>query len=116
MNVLHENLEIVELLGCVDQVDISNLAGVEATVRHLQYVEHEVKKKHDARTQADGSDYFSGRGRRAGGAIISPELLKWVAEKAARDASVAKEIRKAGEERSLARAKAKAASGKKEGP
>ena len=113
MNVLHENLsEIMELLGCVDQVDVSNLAGAEATVRHLQYAEHEVKKKHDARTQADGSDYFSGRGRRTGGAIISPDLLKWVAEKAARDASVAKGIRKAGEERALARAKAKAATNK----
>ena len=41
--------EVVELVGCMDQVDLSNLAGVESAVRHIQYVEHEVKKKADAR-------------------------------------------------------------------
>ena len=45
LNVLHEMLsEFLELLGCVDQLDLSNLAGVGAICRNLQHTEHEIKK------------------------------------------------------------------------
>ena len=92
------------MLGCVDQFDLSNSAGAEAIVRHIQFAEHEVKKKADAKREQDGSEHFLGRTRRTGGALISPELLKWVAEQASKDSAILKETRKAAEERALARA------------
>ena len=103
---LHEILsEVIEMLGCVDQLDLPNLAGIEVLARHLQYVEHEVKKKQDAKKAGDtGAEYFLARAKRSGGALIAPELIKWVADRAARDSAILKEQRKAAEERALARA------------
>ena len=96
--------ETTELACTYDQVDISNLASMEALARHMQFIEHNVKKKKDTVKDFDSQDYYLGRQRRTGGAIISPELLKWVAESAARDSAILKEERKAAEERALARA------------
>ena len=94
LNVTHEMLsEFLELLGCVDQLDLSNPAGVEAICRNLQHVEHEVKKRSD-KAGAEMSDWFLGRARRSGGAIVSPELTEWVAKKAERRAAILKEERK----------------------
>ena len=95
--------EALELALCVDQVDASNLACCEVLARHIQFVEHEVKKKAESRRDADGSEYFLGRTKRTGGALISPALLQWVATRASQEAAVMKETRKAAEERSLAR-------------
>lgn len=102
---LHEIIsEILEMAASVDQLDIGNLVSIECACRQLQYVEHEVKKKADARRGDYSAEaYFLGRTRRSGGALIAPELLKWVSEKAARDSAVLKEQRKAAEERALAR-------------
>ncbi len=58
-----------------------SLAAAESAVRHSQYVEHEVKKKTEAKKGSDNSEYFLGRHRRVGGALVSPVLLKWVSEK-----------------------------------
>jgi len=106
LNQLHEVLsEVVEMALCVDQVDGVNLVSMEVAARHLQYVEHEVRKKTEAKKgDSSGAEYFLGKQSRAGGALIAPELLKWVAERAARDSAVMKEHRKAMEERALARA------------
>ena len=95
--------EVIELLGCVDQLDLGNLAGAEAIARHLQYHEHEVKKKQDAKRSYDQSEHFLGRPKRTGGALIAPELLQWVADKASKDSAILKEQRKAAEERALLR-------------
>ena len=70
-------------------------------------VEHEVKKKAEAKKQPDGSEYFVGRQKRTGGALVSPDLVKWVAEKASRESAILKESRKAAEERALVRKGAK---------
>ena len=103
--MVHEVVcEALELLGCVDQYDLSNSAGAESLVRHAQFAEHEVKKRADAKKEHDGSEYFLGRTKRTGGALISPDLLKWVSEQAAKDSAILKETRKAVEERALARA------------
>ena len=105
---LHEVLsEVVELLACVDQVDPGNLCGMEAAARHLQFVEYEVKKKADTKKSDSNAEFFLGRSKRTGGALISPELLKWVSDKAAQESAVLKEQRKAAEERALARKKDK---------
>ena len=103
--VAHEMLsEILELACTYDQVDVSNLASMEALARHMQFIEQKVKKKKETALNFDSQDYYLGRTRRTGGAIMCPELLKWVAESAARDSAILKEERKAAEERALARA------------
>ncbi|CAK0897361.1 unnamed protein product, partial [Prorocentrum cordatum] len=90
--VAHEMLsEILELACTYDQVDVANLASMEALARHLHFLEHKVKKKKETIKDFDSQDYYLGRTRRTGGAIISPELLKWVAESAARDSAILKE-------------------------
>ena len=102
LTIVHEILsEVLELLGCVDQLDLGNLVGAESAVRHIQYIEHEIKKRAESKKTADSSEHFLGRHRRTGGALINPELLRWVAEKAMRDSQILKEQRKAAEERSL---------------
>ena len=103
--VTHEMLsEILELAATHDQLDISNLARMEAMSRRLQYIEQRIKKKREAGRDFDTQDYYLGRTRRTGGAITSPELQKWVAKSAARDSAILKEERKAAEERAFARA------------
>ena len=101
--VLHETVsEIIELLGTADQLDLPNLTGVESGCRVLQFVEHEVQKKQDAKRAHDSSEYFLARPRRAGHALICPELAEWAASRASRQNAIAKEMRKAAEERAAA--------------
>lgn len=99
--------EALELFVTVDQVDCFNLAGVESVVRVLQYHECEVKKKKEAKAPPDGGHYFRSRPRTTGGAIVDPELLRWIATKAGQDSAILKETRKAAEEAAAAK-KAKA--------
>ena len=40
------------------------------------------------------SDWFLGRPRRDGGAIVAPDLINWVSEKADKRANILKEERK----------------------
>ena len=71
-------------------------------MRHCQYQEFEVRKRTEAKKATDtSSSYFLGRTRQTGGALVDPELQKWVAERASRDSAVLKEQRKAAEERAL---------------
>ena len=111
LNLIHEMLsEFLELLGCVDQLDLSNLAGVEAICRNLQHTEHEIKKRVE-KAGSEMSDWFLGRPRRAGGAIVSPDLVAWVSDKAQKRASILKEERKLATEQDELR-KAKKGGGK----
>ena len=95
--------ELLELFCCHDQLDPTNLMGMEALARHLQYTEHEVMRKADAKKPYDNQMYYLGREKRTGGALVSPELTKWVADQAQRDSAILKEQRKAAEERALQR-------------
>jgi hypothetical protein len=61
----------------------------------------EVKKNIEAKKAPDNSEFFLGRSRRTGWAVISKDLLKWVSEKATRDSAILKKQRKAAEERAL---------------
>eukprot|EP00973_Karenia_brevis_P038387 5292863-Karenia_brevis.AAC.1 len=87
-----------------DQLDVSNLASFERLLRWLQFIEEGYRQKlEDKRlekvkdTTAALSEHFGGRPRMAGGAIISPALLKYVSEKAAQDNELVKQQRKAAE-------------------
>ncbi|CAK0855216.1 unnamed protein product, partial [Prorocentrum cordatum] len=82
--------EILELATTFDQLDVSNLASMESLCRHIQYIEQRIKKKREAGKDFDLQDYYLGRTRRTGGALMAPELQKWVAESAARDSSILK--------------------------
>ena len=100
----HEALsEVLDLAVQYDQLDVSNLACLEAATRRLQYYEAEERKKQEAKRDADGSEWFLGRSGKVGGNLVSPDLEKHVAERAARKASILKEQRKAQEERQLLR-------------
>lgn len=114
---LHEVCsEVYELMVCIDQLDVFNLCCCEALVRHMQFVEHGVKKRRESRSPtagADTSEYWLARPRSLGGAIISPELTEFIAKKAAADSAILKEQRKIIEERAAAaKAKPKAKAGK----
>ena len=100
--------EILETLLAYDQVDISNLAGVERLVRRLQFIEEGYRQKLESKRMEKSTDFsgsmaehFSGKPRMAGGAIVSPALLKHAAEKAAQDNDILKQQRKAAEVRGL---------------
>ena len=71
IGVTHELLsEALELFVCIDQYDLFNSAGAEVLVRHLQFVEFEVKKNRDAKAPPDGSQYFRPRLRQTWGSYI----------------------------------------------
>ena len=64
---VHELLsELLEFFGCVDQLDVTNPAGLESLSRHLQYLEFEVKKMDAKKPSHDNSEYYLGRPRRTG--------------------------------------------------
>ena len=66
----------------------------------------------------EGSDYFLGTGLRSGGAVVAPALAAHVSERMRADAQIAKERRKAIENRTLAnprKPKGKGDGGKGEG-
>ena len=94
--------EALELFHCVDQLDMTNLTGAESLIRVLQFTEHEIQKKGEGKKVKDGSEWFLARPRRLGHALICPALSEWAAARASRESAVAKEIRKANEERVLA--------------
>jgi hypothetical protein len=71
--------EAIELMVCVDQYDVLNSTSGESLMRELQYLEYEVKKKREAKmNMGSSSRYFRGRMKTTGGAIIDPDLLKWI--------------------------------------
>jgi hypothetical protein len=104
VGMTHELIsEAIELMACVDQYDVANSTAGESLMRELQYLEYEVKKKRESKMNMDGSRYFRGRMKTTGGAIIDPELLKWIAKNAGQDSAILKEQRKAAEEFALAK-------------
>ena len=88
---------------CIDQYDLFNSAGAEVLARHMQYDEFENKKKRDAKAPADASHYFRPRMRQAGGAILDPELMKFIASKSLQESAVPNGQGKAAEEQALAK-------------
>ena len=90
---------------CNDQLDVANLACAETVAREIQWDELETKKTQDAKKVPDGSEYFLGRTRRTGNALICPELAAWATTAAAKDTGILKKQRKAAEKRGLARKK-----------
>jgi hypothetical protein len=100
--------DVLETLVCYDQLDASNICGVERLCRRMQYIEETYRQKAEQAVLAKSPDstaqvreYFSGKARMTGGAIISPALLKAASTQAAQDNDILKQQRKALETRAL---------------
>ncbi|CAK0838172.1 unnamed protein product [Prorocentrum cordatum] len=115
---LHETLcRVLEAALCRDQLVICELASYEYLARQLQLVERVFEERArrsqpvpKAKAQAKelgaagfGSEvgHFFGAGETKGNVCICPALMDWIADQMKMEASVAKERRKAREERAL---------------
>ena len=96
--------KVLQTMMTYDQLDVSNLASGELVVRALQRIEEKHKFKLASVDDAGEGALFMGAssGTRAG-SIISPKLTEWIGSEMQKDALVAKERRKAREERALSR-------------
>lgn len=96
--------KVLQTLMTYDQVDVTNLAGAEMICRNLQRIEERHKFKLASVDDAGEGALFMGSttGVRAG-SIICPRLTEWIGSEMQKEAMVAKERRKAREERALAR-------------
>eukprot|EP00974_Lingulodinium_polyedra_P097645 9465705-Lingulodinium_polyedra.AAC.1 len=103
--------DILDALCSYDQLNAANLAAAEHAARQLQLVEEKWKDRTsssaDSQEQQQDMYLYAGRATR-GNLCICPLLQEWVAAELAKEYSVAKEKRKAREERALARPKPKA--------
>ena len=119
-------MHALELAGCYDGLDVVNLAVMELILRQAQLVEFTYSDKGPAPPGAGGAggnegkknkgqgkgeraglyeegQIFLGAHREFGDTMVAPELLDYVSKEVEREASVMKQVRKAREERALAR-------------
>ncbi|CAE7247208.1 unnamed protein product [Symbiodinium sp. CCMP2592] len=83
-----------------DQVDVTNLAGAELIVRAIQRIEERHKwKLAAAEDSGEGALFMGANAGSRVGSIVSPKLTEWIGTEMQREALVAKERRKAREER-----------------
>jgi hypothetical protein len=108
----HELLsQVIEAAATVDQLNVSSLVSFESLIRRLQFIE-EAHAISPTAPSYEAAEHWMGSNRRKGGILINPALMKHVAEKVKDETSVAKERRKAKEERRLAPAHKKKGGGK----
>ena len=105
--------KIYETALCYDQLDVSNLGALELVARQLQLCEerHRDKILGTNDSHRDELYYFTGMATTRG-LKVAPELSSWISEQISRGNAIAKERRKAREERSAARPKRGAKGGK----
>jgi len=100
-----------QYFGEYDQIDLPNLVGLEVDLRRCQLIEYHYEKKSKAGASKEKgaglsreeASYFTGSHRLGGEVMICPELVEWVSKEIEKDASVAKQMRKAREEARLSR-------------
>ena len=109
--VSHETAcRLLQVLGCYDQVDISNSAGAEIIARQIQLLEEKHRdcgggggKGGDSSGASMDSHLYMGSSSSRGGLCVCPLLSDWIADELRRESAVMKERRKAREERSANR-------------
>lgn len=104
-SIEHESwCRVLHTLMCYDQLDVCNLAGVELVVRAIQRIEEKHKFKMMAADETGENSLFMGTsGGSRSGTVISPKLTEWIGGELQKEALIAKERRKAREERALSR-------------
>jgi hypothetical protein len=107
--------EVLELAITRDQLNIGNLLCFERLERKRQMIEESYRQRAEevkllkavtTNPMAVTAELFAGRVRMAGGAIVSPRLIEFVARQAAANSDILKQQRKALEFRGLAAPKA----------
>ena len=101
----HEMLcRILQTMVVYDQLDVENIASAELVVRGIQRIEEQHKLKLTSVDDAGESALFLGTsGGSRGGTVVSPKLAEWIGSEMQKEAAIAKERRKAREERALSR-------------
>ena len=92
--------ETLELMCCNDQLQVCNLVSAELLVRRLQLIE-EAHFASPTLPSYEGAEHWMGTGRRRAGVLVNPQLSRTVADKVKDEYAIAKERRKAHEERQL---------------
>ena len=103
---LHEVEVISKAIDCfatIDQLNLPALTGIEVLVRRLA-LHKEAHRVSPSAADYSAADHFMGWGNRRTGATIAPALRNSVADKLKDEWMVAKEARKAREEKGLKRA------------
>lgn len=117
----HEHLcQMIEFGGQYDQLDLTNLAMVEAAFRRMQTIEWVYADRVREADGGPGSAHvtqeemvaFSGLTRTGGALMLCPSLLSHVRTQVETDVGIMKAVRKAKEERDLRRGKKKGGGGK----
>jgi len=100
----YEFSKIMQVAQSYDQLDGSNLASLELVARQLQLCEERCKDKLvSARGSGAGGDeqfFFTGM-QSTRGIMVAPALSEWIAKQLSAESAIAKERRKAREERQL---------------
>lgn len=101
----HELLcRILQTMVVYDQLDVTNLASAELVGRAIQRIEDQHKLKlHAADDSGETSLFLGSAGGSRVGTVISPKLSEWIGAGMQKEAAIAKERRKAREERNLSR-------------
>ena len=97
---------VVEKAITIDQLNVVNLVSLEIVVRRLILLE-EAHSVDPGAPSFEGWEHWLGLGERRAGVLIPPELSRHVARKVGDEAAVAKERRKAKEERRMSKKKDK---------
>ena len=103
---------MLQHLACYDQCDLVNLAATEAIVRRLCTIEFsyadkvaESAGKPGGKLSSEEQVIFGGLARHHSALMLPPELLDYVRAEAERSASLAKNLRKAREEKEAGKKK-----------
>ena len=105
-------MRMLDRAGCFDGLDACNVACLGDLLRQAQLIEYVYMQDNDAKGKGKGSktagvydesSIFAGTRKEAGDSMVAPDLMEYVAKEVERDASILKQVRKAREERRLAK-------------
>ena len=115
-------MRLLSVAGAYDQLDLSNLAVVEVICRRAELIEYQYRERAREGLRASGlgtgastsltgtsvlggeeADLFDGVGKIAGGAMVAPQIVEFVAAELEKTAKIDKQARKAREEKALLR-------------
>ena len=115
-------MRFLSLAGVYDQLDLSNLAVIEAIARRAELIEYQYRERACEGLRAAGlgtgasssltgaavlggeeADLFDGVGKIAGGAMVAPMIVEFVANELEKTAKIDKQARKAREEKAALR-------------